>query len=273
MNFAELLQTLETYAVDYVRYLLSITSRAAFRRRQQDIDPKLLTFSLISLGIGYYFYQKYVRGLAIDDTTMLSDLVAEFSVWVALSLLAYWVISVRRGRQTAYTGVLIGLLRVMPVAYVVGGYASFLIVNLWQLWARHACAPWYAYAGDFLIRLSIVAVYLPISLKTIDIEVAPDEKQSPSDLRANLAAALVFLAMVLIQAGKFGVYLVARVDADTAPFEAALDSPRGDPRRAAALKVTTDPVLRACLAGASCSPDRRAHDVLMEELQRIGRCE
>lgn len=255
------LTTIETYAVDYIRYVLSITSRRAFERRAQDIDPKLVTFSVLSLVIGYYLYQTYVLHGQIVEQDVLSSVVAEFSVWLSMSVLAFVGLSIGRHGHTRFTGALTAVLRVLPVAYVLGNYAGFVVIGVAPVLAPFGhearCSPWQAFAWALAVRFAILTLYLPLSLRLIDLNLTNEPASHATRTKARLVAALVILSMAAVQGGKLAVYFQTTARQSAATVAAALKTPVGSAQRQAAIKPANGWIINDCL-GRAC----RANDIV-----------
>jgi len=172
MDFDGALKTFETYAVDFVRYILSVCGRGAFKRRAPDLENKLFTFALISAVLGAFLNMKYVSGLSVGEGDLVTPVVTEFSIWIALSVLVWFGMGLGRRGPTLYTPALSAVLRVLPVAFVLSAYGGFVLTNLAQLWTVPACAPWQAYAGTVAVRFVLIALFMPLSIALVSSHVS-----------------------------------------------------------------------------------------------------
>jgi hypothetical protein len=204
MDFDGALKTFETYAVDFVRYILSVCGRGAFKRRAPDLENKLFTFALISAVLGAFLNMKYVSGLSVGEGDLVTPVVTEFSIWIALSVLVWFGMGLGRRGPTLYTPALSAVLRVLPVAFVLSAYGGFVLTNLAQLWTVPACAPWQAYAGTVAVRFVLIALFMPLSIALVSSHV--------SQGRAWVVGLAVAAAMLAVQGGTLGAFLVAQAN-------------------------------------------------------------
>jgi hypothetical protein len=193
MDLESVIQTFETYAVDYVRYILSLFGREAFRRRAPDLEKKLFSFALISALLGSYLDMKYVSGLPVGESDLATPVITEFSIWIALSVVVWVGMGVARSGHQAYTPALDAVLRVLPVTYVIGAYVGFLMTNVAHVWTWPTCAAWQGYFSILLVRFGLVAAFMPLSIAISNTSLS----------RARTIAAVVAIAVLAIQAGSF----------------------------------------------------------------------
>jgi hypothetical protein len=233
MDLDGAIKTFETYAVDFVRYILSVFGRQAFRRRAPELEKKLFTFALISAALGAFLNLKYVSGVAVGEGDLVTPIVTEFSIWIALSLLVWIGMGLGRRGSTPYTPALTAVLRVVPVTFVLGAYAGFLLANVAQLWTSRGCAPWQAYAGIVATRFVLIAAFMPLSIALVG------ERLSRG--RARTVGWAVAVAMLAVQAGTLGAFVVAEAD-------------------------------KACAHDKTCAVPGVVHASVVEELRAIGGC-
>jgi hypothetical protein len=233
MDFDGAIKTFETYAVDFVRYILSLFSRQAFRRRAPDLEKKLFTFALISALLGAFLNMKYVSGLTVGENDLVTPVVTEFSIWIAFSVLVWIGVGLGRPGATPYTPALTAVLRVLPVTYVIGAYVGFLLTNLAQLWTSPGCAPWQAYAGILVVRFVLLVAYMPLSICLVASHLSPG--------RTRIVGLAVAGAMLAVQAGTLGAFLVSQAD-------------------------------KACAHANACANPGAVHGYVIQELQSLGRC-
>lgn len=164
MNFTELLETIDTYAREYIRYVLSVASRSAFKAEAGDFDPKLINFSLISVIFGSFLFDRFVRHAGFSQGDMLDRVVRVFSTWLFIGVLLYVGLNFRSRTRIGFSPSLTIVLRVLPVAFMLSTYAATVVAQIARLFANSACAAWWGYSVLTLAETAIILMFLPISV-------------------------------------------------------------------------------------------------------------
>ena len=164
MNFTELLETIDTYAREYIRYVLSVASRTAFKAEAGDFDPKLINFSLISVILGSFLFDRFVRHAGFSQSDMLDRVVRVFSTWLFISVVLYVGLNFRSRIKIGFSPSLTIVLRVLPVAFMLSTYAATVMAQIARLFASAACSAWWGYSVLTLGEVAIIVMFLPISV-------------------------------------------------------------------------------------------------------------
>lgn len=179
MDFEKALRFVETYAREYLLYLLDF-----FRRKRGDANTevdtqegKIVVYALISASIGLLLSYKFVSQRDLTREVFAVELFVKFAYWLAIALFLHLILVAVRAR-TDFMVSLLTTLTVMPVAYALGGYAAYLMNKLSWLWiaqpavqeaadALQAAAKGqtavsgYGYMGAVCAQLAIAVVYFP----------------------------------------------------------------------------------------------------------------
>jgi hypothetical protein len=275
MNLSDLIEAIDKYCVDYIRFILSVTNKSVFIRRSGQFDQNLITFSIISVTLGDYLYTSYVSHKIFVEANLLPQLVEEFSIWLALTLLAYVGIALGRKSLTRFTDVLTSVLQVMPAAFVLSCYVGIVTNSLAVLFFDQNCAPWWALLATLASRSAILLAYLPFALVRVGNLVGGELgiAQFPSRFRARSVASGLIVAMFAIDLVALGSDIVANAKLEVAPVAAVFKLPRNDPKRVSVAAATSDPILSACLSqGMKCNMGALPHALFQEHLRGIASC-
>jgi hypothetical protein len=188
MGFETTLRFLETYAREYLLYLL-----AFFRPRppetRSDVDTpegKVVIYAVISASIGLVLSFASV-GRVLKANEFAVELFSKFAYWLAIALALHLTLKLLRARADFMVS-LLAVLTVLPVAYALGGYAAYLLKYVGWLWWTNSYPA--AYAAAILAQLAITIVYLPRIL-------ARETVLGP--LRTSLATGVVALLILAVQ--------------------------------------------------------------------------
>ncbi len=254
MDLEAALKVVETYARDYIRYLLSVFGRKAFVRRTKDLDPKLITFSLISVFAGNYLHSRYIEQKSIAGDDAIARVVSEFAFWIAISLFVHIGVNLGRKAPNGYTDSLSVTLRVLPVAYVLSSYAGFLTVTTARSWAP-ACAPWWAYVASLVLRAIVVAVFFPISI-TLSSDIGR--------VRKIAVTAMVLSVTILVQVWSLTAHFTDQANQTLASSE---------PVRSRAIAYIQDPnQIRACGPDQACRDAALVRGLVITDFQGVCGC-
>jgi hypothetical protein len=198
MDVTALLEALDEYARDYITYVLSITSRTAFRRQRKIVEKRLVAFSLISVVLGVYLTHMFSGTQPVSQGATLSTMFSEYAVWLFMAVIAYF--GLRRYGATSladgktehapaapadpkaehappapradrapvsfdFQTALWIILRVLPVAYLVASYLAMLASAAGKFVMRDDCVPW-AGLPTFIVAESIAIIaFLPVAIR------------------------------------------------------------------------------------------------------------
>ncbi len=275
MDLGEVIETIDKYCVNYIRFILSVTTRRAFLRRSAELDPNIITFSVISVFLGNYLYGSYISHHISPQSDMLLRMVTQFSIWLAMSLIAYVGVAVRNGAAPTFTGVLVAVLRVMPSAFVLSCYLGVVVNSLAGLFDE-GCSSWWAYTAIVLFRSAILLLYLPFALQMISRVAASrgGDVASAPPWRTWFVGVAVILAMVATDMVTLGWDFVARANAEAEPIIAVLKLPDSDPRRIKVQSANSSRILAGCLRMGPACPVGNVllHALVMEKLGGVEAC-
>ena len=199
MDLTEILKTAETYARDYLRYLLHVADRGKFREKVNEFDPKVVTFSLISLFIGNYIYQ---HNLGNHDTSQgeFTELIfSTYSLWIVLSIVLYFGVNLGATAKIGFTPALTAILRVLPMAFVTAAALGDLAEHGARFFNGADCASWLAFPIYVAAQVVIVIVFLPVSIGGIALA---------GPLRITLILAAVVFCMLLARGFTFATHII-----------------------------------------------------------------
>lgn len=179
MDFEKALRFVETYAREYLLYLLDF-----FRRKRGDArtevdtqEGKIVVYAMISASIGLLLSHKFVSNQDLTSQAFAIALFVKFAYWLAIALFLHLMLAALRAR-TDFMVSLLTTLTVMPVAYALGGYAAYLMNKLSWLWIEQpavreaadalkaaaqgqAAAGHYGYKGAVAVQLVVATIYFP----------------------------------------------------------------------------------------------------------------
>ena len=208
MNFTELLETIDTYAREYIRYVLSVASRTAFKDEAGDFDPKLINFSLISVILGSFLFDRFVRHAGFSQSDMLDRVVRVFSTWLFIGLVLYIGLNFRSRTRIGFSPSLTIVLRVLPVAFMLSTYAATVMAQIARLFASAACSAWWGYSLLTLAETTIILIFLPISVaRYVEYDHAPtvDHAVGHSFGRARTLALSLLVIGVIVSVRAFAI--------------------------------------------------------------------
>lgn len=223
MDLEKSLTFAETYAREYVRYLLEFFGRAPDAVNPKDArtpEGKVVLFAMLSAALGAFLGQKFISGGAIAQGDLMIRVLLEFLYWLSLSILLELALFVLRAAPDFMDSILTTL-KVLPVAYAMSGFAAFLAYNLALAFMADPVAEPEgphnaARAAAAFAELAVCAVYLPTSLRRL---------HKTGWLRAILASLMVLLVISMVH---FTAYWTT-VKAPASPTH-AITAPAGAPR-------------------------------------------
>jgi len=259
MDLNNILETLQKYSISYMRYVLSISDRGRFAKRSDDFDGNLVIFSLISTLVGGYLYGKFIQNEEMTQRSFLSTTVREYSSWLFIAGLLYFLLNIRAGTRSTFTNSISIVLRVLPVIFVVCAYTAEIISQIALLFENDGCAPWWGYAGFTLVQFVLIVAFFPISVSK-DAQVGW--------LKSAVVTAMVILVISALQ----GFVLVQRTmnnaiktSNDPAKQEQVSDALKTLPAKDRAR-------LKACNTSQTCQDDVKQHLYFNYEWGQIGQC-
>jgi hypothetical protein len=263
MSVSDTIESLDKYCVEYIRFVLSVTSRRVFVRRGSDADlnNKIITFSVISVVLGDFLYTTYVAGGKFSESDTIPRLVREFSLWIALSVVSFVGVNVFSPRESRsrFIFVLVVVLRVLPSAYVISCYVGVIFHAVDVLFSATGCRTWHAIAATIASRCLFSGYYLAFAFMNLKITLLvdgkPTQNQTLSAIRSISVSAIVVILMLATDIVVIGAYLYAGAESQ-AP--AVIASVRSSPSSLQVLSNTTSVPLNDL---AACLPGNRACDV------------
>ena len=253
MNFGEILETIDTYAREYIRYVLSVASRTAFKAEAGAFDPKLINFSLISVIIGSYLFDRFVRHAGFSQGDMVDRIVRVFSTWLFIGVVLYVGLNFRSRIKIGFSPSLSIVLRVLPVAFMLSTYAATVIAQMARLVTSSGCAAWWGYSVLTIAETVIILMFLPISVaRYVEYDHAPAAEHPVG--HSFSAARTACLSLVVI-----GVIILVRVFVVMDELVAAAPAVY-----AAEVKL--------CGNDKSCAARKTEHRAIRDELREIAEC-
>lgn len=145
LDLTELLKTIESYAKDYVRYLLTVVVRTQLDEPAGEFDPKLMTYSVISLVIGYFIYDQFIRHTSASQGDLFAEGLKSYSVWLGVSVVYFGLVNLIRRSAIDFVGALNTILAILPVAFLMSAFAAEFTYQLFRLYDGAARSGWRAY--------------------------------------------------------------------------------------------------------------------------------
>lgn len=164
MNLTEILETIDSYARDYIRYILAVVNRDAFKTEARDFDPKLVIFSLFSVIIGSYLFDRFARHMIVTQSTILETATRVFAVWLAVGVVFYFGLNRLSRTRADFSATLSIVLRVLPVAYVLSAFAASVAAEAVRLFRNDDCYGWWGYLTLWLGEVLVVFFLMPPSV-------------------------------------------------------------------------------------------------------------
>lgn len=195
------IKVIENYAKSYIHYMLAFfgalgpQAQALVKGKAKPAhltldDGSLLIFGLFNALIGGALQGLFIQRLAFKDIAFPQIVIVQVCFWLLLSIVMDFLLSVRQ-RKAPFSEALTAILRVVPVAYVIGAYASFVSYFLALLKYDQPCqASWYANAAFGLVQTLLLIMFLPRA--ALDVT-------GPARWRGYVSAWAVILLMGLTQ--------------------------------------------------------------------------
>lgn len=217
MGIEDSAKFVQDYARSYIHYMLAFfgalgpqagamakgKGRGKAGARAPDLtldDGSLLIFGLFNALIGGALQGLFIQRLAFKDINFPQIVIVQVCFWLLLTIILDFLLSVRE-RKAAFSETLTAILRVVPVAYVIGAYAAFVTYFLALLkYDLHCQASWFANLAFGVVQVGLLAMFLPRA--ALDVE-------GPARWRGHVGAWVV----ILIVAGMQGLMILV-----TCPF-------------------------------------------------------
>lgn len=134
MDIDGIITDADKYARDYAGYLLAVVkyhSRGGHTKfvSLDDKKNKLFVNALVSMVIGIFLNQKFVSGKYLTEINFISAMTSELCYWIFLAIFLHVVLNGPRPRGSLVPALSV-VLRVLPVALVIGAYFGFLAFGL-----------------------------------------------------------------------------------------------------------------------------------------------
>jgi hypothetical protein len=170
MDFEGALTFFETKARDYVLHVLGFLTSTAPKAADPAASPDdgplnqdALAFGLISLAIGVTLQGVFIDHQKLEGIPFVARFITEGCFWLFLSVLAHLVLNV--GRHVApYSLTMVAAITVLPTAFMVGAYATFVAANFANFLKWNA--PDFPGLVDIAVQMVVIIRYYPRSLQT-----------------------------------------------------------------------------------------------------------
>ena len=281
MSVSDTIDSVDKYCVEYIRFVLSVTSRKVFVRRasDRDLNKKIITFSVISVVLGDFLYTTYVAGRQFSQSDTIPRLVTEFSLWIALALVSFVGVNIFSAQKdrSRFTFVLVLVLRVLPSAYVISCYFGVVFNAVDVLFSSNGCRAWHAMAATIVSRCVFSGFYLAVAFMSLKITLLIDGKvaqnETLSALRSMSVSAIVVVIMLATDLIVIGSYLYGEADTQAATVIASV---RSSPDRLQRISSTTSvptELLGTCLPGSNnCRADDITATVFKQRQRGVSQC-
>ena len=217
MNLIEILDTIDSYAREYIRYVLSVASRAGFKKHARDFEPRLINFSVISVVIGGYLFDRFVRHSVVGQPQLLDTVGRIFPLWVFISAVMYIGFNFRSRAKINFSNALSIILRVLPVAFVLSTFAATVMAQMAGIFRDPSCSAWWGYSALMAGEPIIVMMYLPTSImRYVEDDHVADE-EPPESHSFGSARRMVLTVLTIVILFSVRVAMVLTDIADNAP--------------------------------------------------------
>ena len=132
MGLEDSLKFVETYAKDYLHYILAFFKQ--LRHEAEDPPPtlddgRLLIFSLMNAVIGAALQGLFVQHTNLDKIAFPQIVIIEVCYWLALCIVTHALLNSRRA-PAHFADAITAILGVAPAAFVIGAYSAFVVYYL-----------------------------------------------------------------------------------------------------------------------------------------------
>jgi lambda repressor-like predicted transcriptional regulator len=282
MSVADTIVSIDKYCVEYIRYVLSVTSRRIFLRRasEKDLNDKIITFSIISVVLGDFLYTTYIAGKQFSQADTIPRLVTEFSLWIVLSVVCFVGVNAFRPvkSRSRFTLILVVVLRVLPSAYVISCYIGVVFHAIDVLFnGDEACRAWQSIGVTIAFRCIFSGIYLAIAFmglsSTLLVGTERAENENRSALRSVGLSLIVVTVMLATDLVVVGSYIYSQADTQAATIIASVRSPGADLQRLSSSTGVREDWLENCLPGrGNCKVDDITGNVFQRRQREVGRC-
>lgn len=283
MSVADTIESIDKYSVQYIRFVLSVTSKRVFRNRAQDSDlnNKIITFSVISVVLGDFLYTSFIAGKPFTEADTIPRLITEFSLWIALALLSFAGVNLFRDQdkgeqRSEFAPVLVLVLRVLPAAFVISCYIGLIAHAIDELFSNTSCAAWHAISVTILMRCIFALIYLPIALCSVRLtqSVHGDlKKDAPLSHRRAKAITIVVVAIMLVtDLTVIGAYILTQAETQTSTIIAAVQSKKVDLQDLSNKTNVKLAALKSCQPGGQCNVDAITNAIFLSRQNEVGSC-
>jgi len=125
------------------------------------IDQEALAFGLISLAIGVTLQGIYISHQHPDKIPFVERFITEGCFWLLLSVVAHLALNLGK-HVAAYSVTMVATIAVLPTAFMLGAYATFVAANLLEfLGLRATAAPG---LFDIVVQMLVITRYFPRAL-------------------------------------------------------------------------------------------------------------
>lgn len=202
MDVDKIIEDVERYIADFILYLVT------FFRRPKNPDPpsptapenNVIVFSILSALLGSYVTRRYGQETILDGSQLFNTVISELLKWIAYGVVLYAVMSWRKSKIHMIEAVT-AILKIFPVAYVVGAFTSYVAFSFVELLGpaalfKDVAATWTA----TLVELGFITLYIQKGFAPLPAagEVEGGEAAIRAMRRQRRAGALAVLAIVYL---------------------------------------------------------------------------
>jgi len=262
MELTEILKTVETYARDYLRYLLHVADRGKFKQKVNEFDPKVVTFSLISLFIGNYIYQHNLGNHDTSQGEFTELILSTYSVWIVLSIILYFGVNLGAEVKIGFTPALTAILRVLPMAFVTAAAIGDLAEHAARFISGSDCASWQAFPVYVAAQVVIVIIFLPVSIGGI---------AQAGPRRTTLILLAVVLCMLLARGFTFATHII---DAAGQTYASLPKDPKARMSALAGISPDDQKAIIACQSrkDADCEAQATQQALVARDMRGVQAC-
>jgi hypothetical protein len=170
MDFKDTIEVIEDYAKSYIHYILGFfgdlgddaadIARGARAAPELTLnDGSLLIFGLFNALIGSALQGLFMEKLKFSDINFPQAVIVEVCYWLFLAILLHIALNVFH-RTSHFSSALTAILRVVPVAFVIGAYGAFVAYFITLAAAPGVFAPWVAALAFASVEVVLLGFFL-----------------------------------------------------------------------------------------------------------------
>lgn len=195
MELDKNLATAETYAREYISYLLAFFQKtpdhtgASLERP----DNKVLLFGLVTAVIGSYLANRYVQLSRPTMGDLAESVITVCLFWATIALMLHLILKISN-RQVVFANTLPAVLRVLPVSYLMGAYGAYCFHFAALLVAPERATAAGADITNIVVHLIVCISYFPRSIGAI-----PNVRR----WEVVISSAILILTIFMVDAASF----------------------------------------------------------------------